>query len=506
MRRLPVYLFVIVLIALAFSRCAQIVAPTGGPKDTLPPYLVNATPPDSSLHFKSKKIVLDFDEFIQLQDLQKQLIIAPNPKRQPQIRSKLRTLTISWENDTLKPNTTYTINMGNAIEDIDEGNPLKGFRYVFSTGDYLDSLEIGGEIRDARTGMPDSTMAVMLYYDLTDSVVTKEKPVYYARTTGDGSFLFRNLPHGTFKLFALKDANGDLQYNDSTEAIAFIAAPLKLDSNIRGINLFDFLEKENVPAAAKAAPAAAPSKEKGKPKVKKLTVHVQLNNGEQDLNKPLLLGFDAPLKSVDSTGITLQEDSAYHPVTFGFTEDTSRKAVRLSYHWKEHTPYRLILDSAFARDTSGVALSKTDTLKFSTKSLSDYGTLTLHFDTKDTAHYVVQLFQNDEMLQSAPLGDGSWKTDYLNPGDYQIRVLKDDNRNGRWDRGCYFCKEKRQPEEVYSLKQKFTVKANWDNDFPNLKFNFEPQGLPLRQHSLKTDSLSTRTLSTDSLSTVKPGK
>src|SRR5690348_3643736 len=135
----------VALSLLFFSRCAQIVAPSGGPKDTIPPVLVRAIPADSSLHFNSKKIILDFDEFVQLQNLNDQLIISPNPKRQPIITAKLKTITIELK-DTLQPNTTYTFNMGNAVQDIDEGNPINEFRYVFSTGSYLDSLELKGSL------------------------------------------------------------------------------------------------------------------------------------------------------------------------------------------------------------------------------------------------------------------------------------------------------------------------------------------------------------------------
>lgn len=471
MRKFPVYLCIIFLFAIAFffPRCAQIVAPTGGPKDTIPPHLVRAVPPDSSLHFNSKRIELYFSEFIQLSDLQKQLIIAPTPKRQPQFRSKLRTLSIEW-NDTLKPNTTYIINMGNAIEDVDEGNPLKNFRYVFSTGNYLDSLEISGRVITAKTGLPDSTASVMLYKNTDDSVVSKEKPIYYARTNGDGSFLFQNLPHGTFKIFALHDANGDLEYNDTTEAIAFLDKPLQVDSNITGINMLSFLEKENIP---KSAQEVAPPKEKGSEKSKKLQVSIQLNNGRQDLNKSLTLNFETPLKKIDSSDIILLEDTTHRPVVFAFREDTTRKTVRLSYQWKEDMPYRLILDSAFATDTSGLTLTKPDTVNFTSKSLSDYGTLVLHFDKSDTTNqYVVQLFSSDQMLYSSPLKGNTWQQGYLDPGTYQVRILKDDNHNGIWDRGCYYCKEKRQPEQVYFIPDKFTVRANWSNDYKDLKFSF----------------------------------
>lgn len=474
MQRIGKISFLLVLTALLFSRCAQIVAPTGGPRDTLPPVLLSAVPPDSSLHFKANKIELGFDEFIQLKDVQKQMIIAPNPKKQPEMQVKLRTLTIKWK-DSLAPNTTYIINMGDAIEDFNEGNPLKNFRYVFSTGDYLDSLEISGRIVDANTGLPDSLMAIMLYNipdtgHIGDSIVSQEKPVYYTRSKGDGTFLFQNLPHRTFKLFALNDANGDLQYNDSTEAIAFLAQPLKLDSTIHNVNLFAFLEKENKPPAGETSSNADSTRKAAK----KISYTVNLNNGRQDLNKPLRITFEFPLKTIDSSKIVLEEDTTYKKVNYTFTRDTSRKETDLVYQWKEDMPYRLILDSSFAVDTGGLTQLKRDTVKFQTKSLSDYGSLILHFTTSDTTGlYVIQLFQNNKMLTSSPLKGSVWKQGFLDPGEYQVRILKDDNHNGVWDRGCYYCEEKRQPEKVYSLPEKFSVKANWDNDFTDLKFNFE---------------------------------
>lgn len=468
-----VKIFIVLFVSTAlFSRCAQIVAPTGGPKDTLPPVLLQATPPDSSLHFKAKEIELVFNEYIQLKDLQKEMIISPNPKKQPEIRARLRSLSIKW-NDTLKPNTTYIINMGNAVEDNNEGNPLTNFRYVFSTGDYLDSLEISGKIQDAETGLPDSLMAVMLYPvsdtgHAGDSIVTQEKPLYYTRTKGDGTFLFQNLPHGTFHLFALNDANGDLQYNDTTEAFAFQEQPLKVDSSLRGIDLYAFLEKANKPAAETAP-------DSGK-KPTELKYSVVLNSGRQDLNKPLEITFAAPIKNIDSTKILLQEDTTFHSAPFRFGMDSSAKEASLTYSWKENMTYRLILDSSFATDTSGLTVKKRDTVNFQSKSLSDYGTLTLHFTNipADTSgQYVIQLFRDKDFLTSSPLKGSIWKQGYLDPGDYQVRVLKDDNRNGQWDRGCYYCADKRQPEKVMPLPNKFTVKANWDNDFTDLTFSFE---------------------------------
>jgi len=451
MQRIPVLLFLMLLIAAAFSRCAQIVAPTGGPKDTLPPVLVAIDPPDSSLHFNSKKITLGFDEFVQLQNLQQELIVTPYPKRQPTITSKLRTVTIQIK-DTLQPNTTYTINLGSAVQDINENNPLKNLRYVFSTGDYLDSLQISGTLYDAETGDTDSSALIMLYTNLEDSVVTKEKPLYYARSAAGGKFHIGNLPHGRFKLFALKDANGDLQYDDSTEAIAFISDSLQLDSNLDNVDLRLFTEKV-------AAPPIDSSELKDT-----LTFKTSLSSGKQDLHQPLVLQFSRRLQAFDSSKITLEEDTArsvVHPV---FSLDSTRKQLSLTYKWKEETPYRLLLQPDFATDTGGLKIPKADTLSFTTKGASDYGTLILHFTQYDSAqHVVVELVQNDKVVSSLPLQGKTWKIENLTPGDYSVRLLLDRNGNGKWDGGQYYG-EKRLPEIVVPIEQKFNVRANWDND------------------------------------------
>lgn len=458
------------------------------------------------------------------------------------ITAKLHTLTIDWGDDTLDRNTTYTINMGDALQDINEGNPYRNFRYVFSTGDYLDSLELGGKILMAETGQPDSLVAVMLYAHTQDSVVSQEKPLYYTRTKGDGSFLFQNLPHGTFKLFALKDANTDLQYDDTTEAIAFADRPIQIESNRYGMVLYDFLEKANVPPADSSAPS--------KDEKRKLSVQAGLSNGKQDLRRPLSLRFNFPLAAYDTNSVKLEEDTTYRPVSFTLTADSTRKQIQLSYPWKEDMPYNLIIDTSFAVDTGGLRLAVPDTIRFQSKSLSDYGSLTVHFQMQNTSadsaqaptssdtsgalpmtvdtigmaadtlpmqalpadtlatdtlasdilsaekpprdtlsppaapadrvvsppatHYVILLYQDNTLITSSPLQGDTWKEEFLNPGDYQIRVLQDTNGNGRWDRGCYYCTEKRQPEKVFTLPGKFTIKANWDNDFGDQQFHFPP--------------------------------
>ncbi len=158
--------------------CANIVPPTGGPKDTLPPVLVQAVPAMKALKVNNKKIVLNFDEYIDLKDIRKNLIVSPVPKVSPTITSHLKTITIEIR-DTLQPNTTYALNFGKAVTDVNEGNILKNFTYIFSTGTYVDSLRYSGRVIMANTGKPDSSLIAMLHDKLYDSAVAKEKPQVY---------------------------------------------------------------------------------------------------------------------------------------------------------------------------------------------------------------------------------------------------------------------------------------------------------------------------------------
>ena len=464
MRRLRFLFYIIVVILPVFLvRCANIVPPDGGPKDTIPPVLVKAIPPDSSLHFHSRLITLNFDEYIQLQGLTDQLVYTPTSLRQPQIISKFRTLTIQL-NDTLKPNTTYTLNFGNAIRDLDEGNPINDFRYIFSTGSYLDSLSISGKVDYAQTGLPDSNIVIMLYQDLSDSVVSKQKPVYYTRSDGKGHFKLENLPHGEFKLFALKDQSNALAYIDSTEFIAFINNPIQLNRDTAGVHLYLFAE------------SSAPAKNSGPPNlltppsgrlVKKkqlrwIGVNPRVGSGGLDITGPLIISLDQQVRTLDTSKLHLQEDTSYTPVNALVSLDSTGTLVSVTKKWDEDMLYRLVLDSGFVKDSSGV-YNRQDTIDFRTKSSSDYGSIILRFKNLDSLkHYVVQIVSNNLIKYTGPLLGNIWRKDMVEPGTYEIRVLVDRNNNGIWDNGRYYG-GKKQPEHVIAIPQQIEIRESWEN-------------------------------------------
>src|SRR6266487_781689 len=178
MKKIIFFLLVIITISelqVKLSGCAQIVAPTGGLRDSIPPVLVTANPKQGTINFTGNRITLSFNEYVIIDQLRENLLVSPTPKKDPNIDYKLKTVTIKLR-DTLEPNTTYTINLGNAIRDLNENNPIKNFTYVFSTGKVIDSLEFSGNVQLAETGKTDSTLLVLLYKNLEDSAVIKEKP------------------------------------------------------------------------------------------------------------------------------------------------------------------------------------------------------------------------------------------------------------------------------------------------------------------------------------------
>jgi len=230
---------------LALWQCAKRGSPSGGPKDITPPKLVRAEPENFTINFKSEKIRLYFDELIKLEDVQNQLVVSPPFKNPATITpmggpSKYIEVVI---NDTLRENTTYTINFGQSIVDNNEGNPNSFLTYVFSTGDYLDSLTLNGAVKDAINRKADEFISVMLYEidsAYTDSTIYKEPPLYISNT-GDSLpfFELKNLKGGKYALFGLKDVNKNNMFNQAQDKIGFIEDTITLPTDsIYVLNLF----------------------------------------------------------------------------------------------------------------------------------------------------------------------------------------------------------------------------------------------------------------------------
>lgn len=243
-RKILGFIFVFIIVLVSYQ-CAQRGTPTGGPKDIAPPELIRAEPPNMSINFKDQKIRLYFNELVKLKDIQKQLIVSPPLKYTPVLSpqgnaNKYVEITIK---DTLAANTTYTLNFGQGIVDNNEENPLPFFTYVFSTGDYIDSLELTGVITDAFNKKVDEFVSVMLYKidsSYTDSTLY-QKPPNYITNTLDSAVIFklRNLKEGKYALFAIKDIAGNNIFDQKTDKIGFVEDTINLPTDsIYLLNLF----------------------------------------------------------------------------------------------------------------------------------------------------------------------------------------------------------------------------------------------------------------------------
>lgn len=223
-------LLVLILSSVLFSRCAKIGNPTGGPKDNNPPRLVNAEPANYSTNFKGQKVDIFFDEFIKQDDYYQKMVISPPLKYRPQFLIRNRGLEINIQ-DTLQNNTTYTFNFKNSLADNNEGNILKNFEYVFSTGVTVDSFGLRGQVIDAFNLKPSKDpYTVMLYDNPDDSLPYKRNPSYLDKTDEKGHFYIRNVKPQKYLLFVLKDANSNNLYDSPKESIAFSDSLLNLNN------------------------------------------------------------------------------------------------------------------------------------------------------------------------------------------------------------------------------------------------------------------------------------
>ncbi|NUO03712.1 MAG: Ig-like domain-containing protein [Saprospiraceae bacterium] len=218
------------------SGCANVIAPVGGPKDEVPPAVVpEGSTPNFQTRFQRQRILLTFDEWVQVAEVAKQVVVSPPLEHPFEITLKGRTLRFDFdEREVLRDSATYTINFGEAVTDLTERNPAKDLRFVFSTGDQIDSLSFQGTLVDALTGEPVDGALFMLYDNLADSVVRTQKPFYFGRSNKEGRFKIENIKAGVFKGLALVDSDFNYLFNFKTERIGFPDSLIRIPFDTTG--------------------------------------------------------------------------------------------------------------------------------------------------------------------------------------------------------------------------------------------------------------------------------
>jgi len=508
------------------SACANRGTISGGEKDLEPPIITKETPENFSTNFTENEIRIYFNEYVKIKDVQKQLIISPPMKTQPEITplggaSKFVTIKIY---DTLQPNTTYAFNFGQSIVDNTEGNPYSFYRYVFSTGDYIDSLSVSGTILDAEKREPEEFVSVMLYEVdsiFNDSVIYKESPKYITNTLDSTTtFKLENLKAGKYLMIALKDENSSNKYEQKTDQIGFAQEHITIPTD-RSFDLKLFKEetdfKVNRPkqTAGNKIAFAFEGDAKGlkinlhspkpegfinrvtkdpksdtlyywyTPKIEMDSLLFSVSNKAyldsmyvniRDMNKDTLV-----IKAIQSGTLKLNEkfevegsipfnsikkeniiliDKDSLKVDFTAKLDSLKNRYVFDFEKKEDDNYRMQLLPGALTD---LYENTNDTLNYNlrTKNASDYGKARI---TLVNAVYpvIVQLTDAQGKVSAEVYGEKNQPFDFdnLNPSKYYIRVIYDTNKNGKWDTGNYL--KKIQPERISYSKEMIEPRANWD--------------------------------------------
>lgn len=232
---------IIIFMCFAFYGCGTQGSLVGGPKDSIPPTVIKMLPKNYTTNFKEDKIEIEFDEFFKIENQAKEFSVSPEFEIQPTLKVKKKILEISFQ-DSLEKNTTYTLNFGKSIADINESNHIKNFTYVFSTGPKLDSLSLSGKVTNAKSGLAEIEAVVMIYALNRDTVFGKKKASIYTTTDSSGNYRLNNLREDTYRIYAIKEQNGDKIYQQATDEVGFLKDSIVLNANKTNVDLQVFKE------------------------------------------------------------------------------------------------------------------------------------------------------------------------------------------------------------------------------------------------------------------------
>lgn len=491
------HLFICSIFSL-LTACANISHPTGGDKDVTPPKLLFVQPADSQLNTRVTKIEMRFDEFVNVTNAASEVRTSPLLQFSPTVEAINKRVVVKIPDSLLNENTTYHITFGNAIGDVHENNPFTGYTYIFSTGNYFDSLRLAGHVYNAATGMNDTSAQILLYEaGKSDSIIVKEKPLYVTKTDGGGNFIFEGLPDKEFKIYALRDVNNNLVYDGENEWIAFYdrAVRPEKDSVTEKIELYLFSESDSVNEAATAVTSAKrgfadrkdhPSATEKTTADEAFTYIVGADTSDirkrtQDITASLEITFNHPIKTINSNRVNLSFDSSETSVEIPISvtvDSLNPNKLLLQITWEENRVYTLRLLKKFAIDSTDKEAMPSKHI-FRTKNEADYAKLHVHLPAKYSGNrFLFVLLKDGNVFRQQAVTDTNIHFFHLQPADYTMRIIIDENKNGIWDHGQLL--EKIQPEKVIPHNSTVTLKAGWENivDFDDTPASRKSRAVP----------------------------
>jgi 5-hydroxyisourate hydrolase-like protein (transthyretin family) len=506
--------------------CAQISAPTGGEKDTTPPTIIEekTIPTNFSTNFNSNVIEITFDEYFTITNPNQNVLITPILDNDPKFITKGKKLIIEL-NDTLKENTTYTINFGETIKDYNAGNVLTNFSYVFSTGSFIDSMETSGIVYDAKTGKPAQDIKVMLYNTFDDSVVTNKKPNYLAVTNKQGKYNIKYIKEDVYKVFALKDENRNYKFDLPNEQIAFLDSTISMDTSTKNstFELFLFEEdyrKQQITAKKYEYPGKLSfafnrpvqnllvkdsnrnvlsfyQKETStnKDSIVYWNIQNELNNNQLiieadtlvdtikiypfkkpkvdtlvkllsvsqtiDKNQPVELVFDRPIESIDTSKINITKDSGSIKITSFNIDSIDGKKVYLNFIKKEKEAFTITISPDFITDIYSAHLKDSLSKNILVRENDYYGIL--NFNLLNTNESIQYIVQlfKGDKLIQKDIFKGN-KINYKKLTPGKYNIYVVIDENKNNKWDTGNYYKKLQPETIIKFSKPLEIRSNWE--------------------------------------------
>ncbi|MEJ8757546.1 Ig-like domain-containing protein [Pontibacter sp. H259] len=516
---------------LTLASCASVSSPEGGARDTTSPTLVSSNPKDQQLNVATNTLRLEFDEEVQQNNLQKELLITPFTENKYKIRINEKVMELVFD-QPLQDSTTYTFNFRNGIADITEKNIIKGLRLSFSTGSYIDSSKVAGNVLNLLTQQPEKEILVGLYPAEDTMNIRKSRPFYQTQTDANGAFTLENIKEGNYRIYALADKNTNNIYDNEAERVGFLAKPIIIKADSQKVTLQTFIIDTKKPVAlqrTKYVDRFTVTYSEGIEIINARTVttkdtvyHKLLPDGKtlELFKSTKFTGGKTLVTALDSAGNskvdTIQVDfgtdytqrlqganikvvnktngsQTYRPgqkLTIELQGQVSIKgnapiaiksdtvtSISLKYPGevtldKTQTELTFTIPKLAARQQPyTIVLDSTQILPVHTKPIrfpelpitiaeaQGSGSLKGNITTNYKA-FTVQLLDGKYNVVKEQKNNRNFQFRDLTPGLYQIRIMVDENNNGKWDRGSgAFDKE---PEKVYLHPTQLEIRANWE--------------------------------------------
>ncbi len=539
----------IIAVTMIFS-CAKIGSPSGGSKDASAPHIKDAEPLNGSVNFNQKSFDIRFDEYVQLNNIQQNLIVSPPFSEKPQVKIKGKGIRVILP-EMPRENTTYSFMFLNAIADITERNEIPSLVYAFSTGNQIDSLRISGTVEDAFTTKPVEGIYVMLHAAGNDTAFRTSSPEYLTITDKNGDFEFQYVAEGNYLIYALDDANYSYNFDQPNEKIAFLdsliipkAERILVESDSVSETVFfpgnlhlrlfeesqnnQYIKDEfrshpgridiifqrpedsviswsspNLPQNTVISRFSAENdslslliQDKNYAAIDSVELYVSYFTHVDSIGRTQdTLLFPYPESDSESLKIksniaqgklhyyqkpqfeipALINDYDVDKISFQYLKNDSTEimqeisverikqgtALQINSKLLEGETYRIVFDSAAIKDIVG---QTNDSLSFEFlyRKLSSYSSLKLNIDNPNL-DFFCELLSGDEAIQIVmPNADGIVEFKFLEPGTYRVRLVMDENKNGKWDTG--FLNIEKQPEHIIYYPGKIELRANWEQE------------------------------------------